>query len=220
MGTEPGQFGDYSFKITLLGLLCFAVAALTTIFAFFEDERETFTFFLAVVGGAAAVYVAYYAYQTLHQTAVRNLAQRSFELIDRLSEVDYVGVRRFITKEIEEHEYESSREKERASEIQQKIDNNIELHDKVHHLLGFLESLSQQIQRGFVDESILYEHCCYIVNNAYKNLRQYIEISRHSPFADELYIHVERLYDCWKDGNSLQRSGEKIKRLTSPHGCN
>jgi len=107
---------------------------------------------------------------------------------------------------------------ERVKAIQDKINKDKELFDRVHHLLGFIESISEQIQVGFVNEVVLYEHCVTIVLEAYGNLSDYItEERKTSPESKELYIHVERLHDKWKNGHSLstgmpiQRIGNNIK---------
>jgi len=73
--------------------------------------------------------------------------------------------------------------------------------------------MSEQIQVGFVNEDVLYEHCYTIVLEAYGNLSDYIvEESNTSPESKELYIHLERLHDKWKYGHSL-RTGMPIQRL-------
>jgi len=207
---NPDNLGRVELKINLIAILAISVIVMGLVYSHYEHSwNKRLEFLLPLCALGAVIYGAYYAGASLKQSIRRGLAQRSFDLIDKLSEVDYVGVRRFINDEIQNYEYEANKQKERIQEIQKKINENDDLHDKVHHLLGFIESMSIQIQTGFVNEVILYEYCYYIVINAFKNLREYIECERtSSPDASEFYMHVDRLYDCWKDGKSLQTRNE------------
>ena len=163
MNNNPEHIGSITFNVTVAAILVLIVAGLTIVNFFLPvGERVHLIFFLTILGGATAVYGAFYAGRSLKQTIRQNQVKRSFDLIDRLSEVDYVGVRRFITEEIQNHKYQGNNKEENKKELQEKINKNNQLHDKVHQLLGFLESMSQQIQLNFVDEAILYEHCHYI----------------------------------------------------------
>jgi Domain of unknown function (DUF4760) len=211
---NPDNLGKVELKINLIVVLALFVIGMALVYSIFESSwNKRLEFYLPLCALGAAIYGAYYVGASLKQSIKRGLAQRSYELIDKLSEVDYVGVRRFIRSQIQNHKFESDNNEGRHKELQTKINTNDDLHDRVHHLLGFIESMSEQIQTGFVNEAILYEHCYYIVLNAYRHLREYIDSERSvSEDASELYMHVERLYDCWKEKKSLQ-TGCTMERI-------
>ena len=94
---SPDYIGTVRIRISIVILLITAAGLLIFFWCISnENEKSTIEFSLKIIGGAAAIYAAYYAGASLKQSLIRNLFQRSFELIDKLSEVDYVGVRRFI----------------------------------------------------------------------------------------------------------------------------
>ena len=73
-----------------------------------------------------------------------------------------------------------------------------------------------QIKIGFVEETVIYEHCLSMIPQVFNALQDYIYAERGKPKSDELYIHLENLCKSWQDNKSFLTNTQPIRRIFKP----
>jgi hypothetical protein len=189
-----GVLREYKIEVRDAFLLIIIVLFLFTLYLIFPNYRSELTYLSSLMGGAAIIYTAYYAYMTLKLTILHNKQYRSFELLNTIASKDITRVRLFIMEEISDI---------KPSELYEKIKGNKELFNDVTVILGLFEDLSVAIQEDFVDELILKKSLNFLVIWFYDNLDQFIEDVRKHFRRKALYCEYEKLRNAWKEDKSL-----------------
>lgn len=172
--------------------------ALVVIFYFAAKQyREDVKFLTLLLGGAAAIYSAYYVGAALRLNVERQKQQASFEILSLLNRPEFVEVRYFLENEVSAHETLSD------SDLYEKIAQNTKLDNSVTIVLGTFEDASIAIQQDFVSEDMLYLSIADMVKLNHRGLRGYIEQLRKHRGIASYFVEFEQLCNAWEAGRKL-----------------
>lgn len=193
----PGIVWQIRLNIGVALVLAVFGVALVGLFIRFPDNRSEIAFAAATIGGAAALYSAYFASTTLRVHIQRDKQRQSFAILDTLNEEESVRLRTFIEAE-KLHNRALSQE-----DIYQKIVAKSDLLKAVTHVLGLFEDTSIAIQTGYADEVVLYRSLRFMVTWNFDCLMPYIRQERQMPDGQDLYVELEKLANAWKARTSV-----------------
>ena len=148
-------------------------------------------FVTAILGGAAAIYSAYYIGAAMRLGLLRDKQKSSFDMLDMLNRPEFVEVREFVEEHVENHVEISARQ------LYAKITEDRDLLKAATIVLGIFEDMSIAIQREYAEEEILYLSLSRIVPYIYGALRPYIEQVRELKNEPRYHIEVEKLVQSW-----------------------
>jgi hypothetical protein len=205
---KVGQILRVNVAIPLWAILCIFVLTILASYFCAPAYRDQIKFAAVLVGGAAAIYSAYYVGAALRLTVERDRQRASFEILSLLNRPEFVKVRNFIEKEVEGHESLS------ATNLHNKVKSSPELEDAVAIVLGIFEDASIAIQSDFVDEEILYTSILDLVKRYFHGLRGYIEQHRKIKGVPFYFTELEKLCGAWEDGKRLS-DGRPLPQLGS-----
>jgi hypothetical protein len=180
---ETGELLRVNVPISISLVISAGILAVLIAYVKAPQYREDIRFVTVVLGGAAAIFSAYYVGIALRVKIARDKQEASFSLMEGFDKPEFVKVRSFLEKAIENHEDLSS------SAIFKKIDSDKQLDDAVTMVLNTLEKTSIGIQHGFMDEDILHQNLRGIVKRDYEALRGYIVQLRSS--RNDIYYFIE-----------------------------
>jgi len=164
-------------------------------------HREEIKFTAALLAGAAAIYSAYYVGASLRLQVSHNRRKASFEILGSLNRPEFVKVRNFIEKEVEQHENMSARA------LYEKVNESPDLDDAVTLVMGILEDMTIAIETDYVDEDMLYISLLAIVERNWSGLRGWVEQLRQKRGDSRLFCELERLVTTWQSGKRLSDGG-------------
>jgi len=185
----------------LLAILALIVIVLHICYPKIQKELE---FTMAVTGGAAVVYAAYYAAKAFHQNAIQQKLHRSFQAITPLNNIDQASIRILVEKEIKPKNIS-------PEQLYEKITSDHNLLTAVTTLLGLFEDISIGIQKGYYDEETLFLSISFIVPWYFEGLRPYIDEERKN-YCSDLFSEGEKLSIAWKANKSMV-TGKKFESL-------
>lgn len=195
-----------NYRVSVAVLLTVIVISVLSIYYLGYVSVDKLKISLSVVGGGVAIYTAYYVAATMHMSLERDKKHKSFLVIDKLNQIDYVQILEFIESETKDHKDISSRE------LYTKIIQNRELYRAVVVLLSYFEDLSIAIQHHYVCERIVYQSLCIFFPRYLVPLLPFIE-ERADHVNDEKYlIETLKLHKNWQSGRYLS-TGEKLAKL-------
>jgi hypothetical protein len=201
MKTFHGDPPEVIVRLTWGVVIPVAALAFIVAFHFLNDMRGEIKFAAAVVGGAAAIFSAYYAGIALYINLYRERQKRAYEIIYSFNNPDSVRARVAIDNEL----------KKTSSDA---IDFNAivvdeEKHASVRHLLGVLEDLAIGVKSGYADEAVLFCALNYLVVKYYDALKMFIDAVRTTRNNKLLYTDLEGLAANWKKDQSYI-NGERL----------
>jgi hypothetical protein len=167
MKKRVGDILRVNVGVPLWGVLMLGVVSFIGVYFYEPAYREHLKYVAAILGGATAIYSAYYVGTALRLQVAHQRQQASFEILALLNRPEFARVRNFVATEFEGHEKVSE------TELYEKVIGNRELDDSVTVVLGILEDASIAIQHDFVDEDYKSLEC--IVKRNFNALRGYIE---------------------------------------------
>lgn len=185
-----------SVRITVLLVIVCVVLVCLGVYSVLPQSREHVRFVAALLGGAAAVYSAYYVGEALRLKLRRDRQEESFRILELLNRPEFVQVRHFLEAQVEGHESLSEEELFKRIDCDEVLDNAVTV------VLGILEDASIAIQHGFVDEDVVYLSLYTIVARNYSGLQGYIRQLRKKR-SPSLFIEFERLSVAWCAGKRL-----------------
>lgn len=206
---KVGQILRINTTIPLWAVLCIGVAVVLASYFCAPTYRDQLKFATVLIGGAAAIYSAYYIGAALRLTVERDRQRASFEILSLLNRPEFVKVRKFIEKGVEGHEKLS------ATDLYEKIRTSEKLENAVTIVLGIFEDASIAIQNDFVDENILYTSICDLANRNFHGLRGYIEQCRKKKGEPMFCIEYPKLCTAWEGGKRLS-NGKPMPTVGSP----
>jgi hypothetical protein len=206
MNKRVGQILRINVSIPLWAVLTFAVVVFLTAYICKPEQRDHIKFAAALLGGAAAIYSAYYVGAALRLQLNRHRQQASFDILNLLNRPETAKVRNFVETEVEGHEQLS------PNDLYRKVTENRDLDDAVTIVLGILEDASIAIQNDFVDENILYASLDDIVKRCFHALRAYVEQLRKQRAEPLYFVEVEKLCASWDSGRRLA-DGKTLPKL-------
>lgn len=199
--SDVGLIARLSLPVGIGILTILGAVGLIALFIFAPERRDVVIFAAAVVGGAAAVYSAFYAASTLRVAVARDRLARSFEMLNKLNEPSMTDLRVFVQKNVVNDDLN-------AVELFDLINNDARNLSIVTSVLGTYEDFTIAIQRGLVDERVMYCSAGYMVTWTYQNLRLYIDECRRRDKNPHLYREMESLAQTWQQGKFLSSSDE------------
>ncbi len=196
---SPGYFGviNFSLKVTIFIVILIVVGGLIFSYVYFDAQKDLVKFIASVLGGGAAVYVAYYAGLSLNLKIEQDKKVESFRIIDKLNGQEFVGVRHIIEKTTKKRKAISDQA------LYAMINKNKEAYDSAKMLLGLLEATSIAIQEDYVDENVLYKFLASIVSKNWEDLRGYIEQYRERSKRTTLWKEFQKLHEAWSKKERL-----------------
>ena len=194
---EIGQILKLNVNISLWIIVIIAIVVTIASYFYFPNHHDDVKFIATVIGGAAAIYTAYYAGTALRQQIERQRQQASFEILSLLNRPEFVEVRKFIATEVKNPDQISD------TDLYQKIINNVKLLNAVTVVLGILEDTSIAIQTGYADEDCLYQSIYQIARINFRGFKGYIDQVRIQEHDSMFYIELERLCNSWESGKRL-----------------
>lgn len=199
--------GTYEIRFNLsVAILLFATGALLIIlYILFEEIRNILVFSTAVAGGFAAIYTGFYVSQTLKVNLNRDILHRSIEVMNRCGGLEVSKVRQFIIDNLDHA-------KIARSEMFSKINEDKEMLYAVRTTLNYFENVSICIQKGYVDEDVIYMDLGFMVPFFCEALHPFIEDYRIQKDDKTLYLEYEKLATCWKSGRYLY-THKKLRNL-------
>jgi hypothetical protein len=206
MKKRVGEILRINVSIPLWVGLTLGVVALLGTYLFKPDYRDHIKFAAALLGGAAAIYSAYYIGAALHLQVNRQRQQGSFDVLSLLNRPEFAKVRNFVETEVDGHAALS------ATQLYEKVAGNKELDDAVTIVLGILEDASIAIQYDFIDENILCDSLDYIVKRSFHALRGYIEQLRRQRNEPLYFVELAKLCTSWDSGRRLA-DGKPLPKL-------
>ena len=204
---KVGEIIRISLSIPLWLIITAGVAIILIMYFTTAQYRDHVKFATLLLGGASAMYSAYYVGAALRLNVGRDKQRASFELLELLNRPEFVDVRNFIEKEVEGHEDLS------ASDLYRKVSDNKELENAVTIVLGILEDTSIAIRYEYVDEDILYMSLIAIATRNFHGLRGYIELLRKDKATDYYFTELEKLCSAWESGRRLS-DGKPVPSFT------
>ena len=202
-----GELLKFNVSIPLWIIITSVSSIAIICYLFFPNHQETIKFISLLLGAAAAIYSAYYVGASLRLGLISSKMERSFKLLSIFSNPTFVKVRKFLTKETDQH-LETS-----PIEFYEKINSNTELQEAVTMALGIFEDMSIAIQNNHIDEDIMYTSLGFMVPFHFSRLKSFIGQERIKNKSDIIFIEVEKLYNSWNrnlwlsDGKPLPKLG-------------
>ena len=181
------------------------------LYVLLEEQSRTFIqFSVLVIGGAAAIYAAFYAGRTLHENIERAAKDRAFDILYQLNNIDMAKIRILILPHVRDKEKLSQTS---AEAFHGKVLADPDLANGVRVLLGLLEDTSIAIREGHANEEVLYKSLKFLVPWTYSGLKLYIDQERHltGPNADSLFCELEDLSNAWE--NKEVTPHRKVSRM-------
>lgn len=201
----PGILTQVRFTLNLAVALSLVGVCVVTAFILFSSIRQFLIFGMAVGGGIATIYSAYYIGQALHQQIYRDKLHRTFELITQFTDTDFSKVRHFI-------EISLDHDNTPPAEIFNKIKDDSDLYSAVKTALNWFELVATAVRTGHVDEKTSYYLIYYSMDYYFQCLKPYtLEERKQSEDAD-IYIEAENLLKSWNSGKYLINGKEIEKR--------
>ncbi len=199
---SPGDFGNIRIRVTVGAVLVALSIAFIALYNWLPARRDVITFAAAVIGGSATVYSAYFASAALRLSAHLTRDGNTFDLLKELNAMNLTRIRMKIKKKLPAKELA----KDQMGEL---ITSDQELLEDVNMFLSLFEDTSIAVQYDHVNEQILYASLSFLVPNAYKTLRPYIEYRRDMDGDQTIFREVQKLAQAWMEKKSL-RSGEPL----------
>jgi hypothetical protein len=195
---NPKRIGAYEVKIriTFAVILFIFCTAFILAFAFLPTQRDLLVFSAVVIGGASAIYSAYFAAQTLRINLQRDKLKRALEITNRVSGIELSKVRALVHDEIISQDMSET-------QVIEIIKNDREIKSAVITVLNNLEDVAISIQKGDSDEETVYMNLAYLLPKIYSTIDPYIQDMRKSFGSLGLYTELERLSKCWESGKYL-----------------
>lgn len=192
---------EVKFRITLAFILILFSLAFTSIYHFLPSYRDTLIFLTAIIGGSAALYTAFYTAQSLIIGLQRDKIKSAFELTRQLDSIELIKVRTLVIDELSNRDIEEGR-------VWEIITSDKDKHDAVRSVLNHLEDISIAIQRGLVDEEVIYLALGYLAPHIYKTLKPYIEDQRDKRRFSKLASELELLVKSWENKKFLSNDAK------------
>lgn len=194
----PEEVGRYKISIAVSAAFIFLLLAiiLIVVFYYFPSLRETLVFSTAVVGGFAGLYAGFYSVRLQTITLRRDILTRSIEVINRVTNADHATVRSYAFKDFYS-------DKIPPAEIHDYILNDKNLFHASVTALNHFEEISITIQKGYVDEELIYMALASQVHVLYGNLEPFIKGQRTKIDRPSLLIELEKLAKSWDSGKYL-----------------
>ncbi len=192
-----GQLLRLNVTIPLWLAIVGSATLLLITYSFARQQREHIKFFAAVIGGSAAIYSAYYVGAALRTGIERARQEATFRILDQIEKPEFVEVRIFLEKEVEDHENLS------PAELYKKISENKDLDNAITLVFNTFEKVAIGIQHDVLDEDILFEDLVIVVSKNYSALRDYIEQLRKVKNSPLYYCEFEKLATSWQKGSRL-----------------
>ena len=208
MKRKIGQILQFNVAIPFWLILAMGVGVAIAIYFVAPKYREDVKFITVVIGGATAIYSAYYVGAGLRLNIERQKQEASFEILSLLNRPEFVEVRQFLGKEVEGHEKLSE------SDLYDKITSNTKLENAVSIVLGILEDASIAIQYEYVSETVLYTSISDLVRRNFRGLRGYINQARKQKSVPSAYLEVERLHNAWTRAQRLS-DGRPLPQISA-----
>lgn len=197
MSKPIGEIFNFSIRVRILGLLVLGAIVLITIYFCLPSLQEHLKYVAAILGGAAAIYSAYYVGDALRLQVVHRRQAASFEILALLNRPEFAEVRNFVGSELEGHEEVPE------TKLYEMIISNSDLDNSVTIVLGILEDMSIAIQCDFVDEDILYKSLVCIVKRNFDALQGYIHQLRKRRNDPVYFVELAKLYNSWDSKRRL-----------------
>jgi hypothetical protein len=204
----PGDFGSVRVRFTIGVVLIVLSIAFIVLYNKLPERRELITFAAAVVGGAGTVYSAYFTSASLRLSVQLTRDGNTFDLLKELNTVNVVRIRAKIRQKLPKTELTKT-------EMGEIISKDQVLLEDVLTLLGYFEDTSIAVKFDHVNERILYASLSFLVPDAYKSLRPFIDFRREKDKDETIFKEFEDLAQAWIAGRSL-RTGRKL--VTESHG--
>jgi hypothetical protein len=169
-------------------------AVLLIIYLFAKHQRDHVKFVGAVIGGSAAIYSAYYVGAALRTRIERDRQDSTFRILDSVTKSEFLEVRNFLEKEVEDHENQSS------ADLYKKISENRDLDNAITLVFNTFERIAIGIKYDVLDEDILYEDLVLVVDKNYSSLRGYIDQLRKVKNNTLYFCEFEKLAAAWHKG--------------------
>jgi hypothetical protein len=196
-----------SIKISVAVILTVLSLGVILAHVLFPTIGENLQFATAVIGGAAAIYVAYYVAISFQLNRTCERQRASFQIMTFLQDINQARIRILIENEVQPKHLSPDR-------IYQLIAGDEELLSAVTALLGLFEDVSVGIQKRFLDEEVLFYSLGFMVPWYFDKLRAYIDKERElDPF---LFCETEKLRAAWKARRSLVTRREYKLSTTVP----
>jgi len=189
MNDDPGV-KEFNLRISLAIVLFLAVIIFSALYYILVNYRDVLKFVASLIGGATAIYAAYYAAAALRLKIVRDKMEKSFEILQRYNDTDISRIIIFIEQEISDKNLT-------PNDIVNKVKNDPEIYSRIRVFINVLEDASIAIQCKYVDEKILYKSLASAIPYVFKELEPYIRALRIIKRDDELYIEIEKLAHAW-----------------------
>ena len=159
---------EVTVRITVAVIIVLLAAGFIVAYLVFDDpsSRDKIVFIASVVGGAAAVYSAYYAGASLRLNLYRDKQGRAFEVLDSLNRSDTVSAAATIDRAIEAKS---------GTLTYELVTSDMTLYPAVKILLGIYEDLAIAASIGYADEGILYQSVHTTTVYYYDALKQYMD---------------------------------------------
>jgi hypothetical protein len=101
---KVGEIFRINLSIPLCLLITAGVVIILIMYFTTAQYRDHVKFITLLLGGASAIYSAYYVGAALRLNVERDKQRASFELLELLNRPEFVDVRNFLEKEVEGHE--------------------------------------------------------------------------------------------------------------------
>ncbi|MBT9168451.1 MAG: hypothetical protein DDT19_01796 [Syntrophomonadaceae bacterium] len=204
--------GIYEVKINIFitVFLIAASVALILSFIYFKDDKDAqaaIAFSVSIIVGIAVIYTAFYIGQSMKINLRRDMLKQSIEVINRVEGMEISKVRSFIRDELS-----SGKISQTPEEVYKMITADKDLCDAVITVLGYFEDISILIQKGYVEEELLYMSFCPTVPFYYKALEPYINKVREQRNDPSIYIEFTKLSTSWSSKKYLY-SNKKVRDL-------
>lgn len=182
---------EVTVRITVAVIIVLLAAGFIAAYLVFDDpsSRDKIVFIASVIGGAAAVYSAYYAGASLRLNLYRDKQGRAFEVLDSLNRSDTVSAAATIDRAIEAKP---------GTLTYELITSDLTLYPAVKILLGIYEDLAIAASIGYADEGILYQSVHTTTVYYYDALKQYMDGVRKVKGSKEYYCELEKLVGRWR----------------------
>jgi len=203
---EPGTLAVFKLPVKITWALVLAVAVVVVIYLYYaaSARRDDLKFAISVIGGAAALYGAYYGGASLRRTARVSSATAALAITKELNSIDMAKIRTLIDRELKNTKLS-------PHEIYERIMGDDALLSALTTYLGVLEDASIAIQFDAAHEEILHRSFSFLVPWTMDGLRHYIEEERRRNGDQTLYCELERLSVAWHQGLYLS-NGRTIKQ--------
>lgn len=191
------------FNIPFWTIVVGVASVIAATYLLVPQYRNEVAFLAILIGSASGIYSAYYLGAALRIRLDQEKLERSFKILERLNDFEFIKARKQIEKIIQPDGVVPSEEQYK------KIISDPDLLISVTALLGVLEDLAIAIARDYVDELVVYRSLCHIVPWNYKHLRSYVEHERKVTSDPRVFCDVEELARIWGD-KKLVSTGKTV----------